>query len=193
MVMTERILIAIDMQNDFIDGALGSTEAVKIVSKVKQLINDFAKSGDSIIFTQDTHDNNYLDTLEGKKLQVPHCIINTDGWKIHVDLLSDLDKDQYITVTKNTFGLSSDEWNKIISGKGLLPSEYWDLIADKKPKEIIIIGLCTDICVITNALNLRTCFPNTIIKIVEDATAGTTPERKEAALEVARSCQIDII
>ena len=172
-----RVLIAIDMQKDFIDGALGSVEAVKIVHKVKQLIKEFADSGDSIIFTQDTHDNNYLDTLEGKKLPVPHCIFNSDGWKIHADLLSDLDvKDRYMIITKETFGFID-----------------WDSLINNDVEEIVIVGLCTDICVVTNALIIRTHFPNTIIKIVEDATAGTSPEKKEAALTVARSCQIDII
>ena len=176
--MYKRALLVVDIQNDFIDGSLGTPEAIEIIPKVKEYINEFNKIGDTVIFTQDTHNDDYLDTLEGKNLPIPHCIKGTHGWEIHKDIIGYLNNDDLkeYHVEKNRFGYT----------------DWWFCI-EPDIKEIILVGLCTDICVISNALILKAFYPNAIIKIVKDATAGTTPEAKEAALLVAKSCQIDII
>lgn len=161
--------VIIDMQNDFIDGPLGSPEAQAIVPNVKALLSqhDYVK----LIFTRDTHTENYPETQEGQKLPVLHCVKNTHGWQIH----SDLDTTNATVIDKYTFG--HYDW------KGL----FDDI------DEITLAGLCTDICVISNALIIKAIYPEKIINIVENATAGVTPETKTAALTTAKSCQINII
>ena len=165
-----KALIVIDMQNDFIDGSLGTKEAVAIVPVVKKLIDD----GDyhKLIFTRDTHEDNYLFTQEGQNLPVKHCIKNTHGWKIHEDLDTSMAD---AIINKSSFGWTG--WNTILN----------------RMDEIILVGLCTDICVISNALIIKAFYPETKVSIIEDATAGVTPELKAAALETAKSCQIHII
>lgn len=164
-----KALIVVDMQNDFIDGTLGTNEAQVIVPIVTRIV-DTGKY-DKLFFTRDTHDENYFNTLEGKKLPVKHCIKDSHGWQI----TDKLNIDDATIIDKQTFGY--DGWS------GLL--DNYD--------EIDIVGLCTDICVISNALTIRAFYPNKQISIIESATAGTTPENKAAALKVAKSCQIDVI
>ena len=166
-----KTLLVIDMQNDFINGALGSPEAKAILPNVAKKIREYQDIGHEIIFTQDTHFENYLQTQEGQKLPVEHCIINTPGWEIP----QCLNNKEYITVLKNTFG-SFDLESYI--------NENTDLE---------IIGLCTDICVVSNALILKATFPEMKIKVDSNCCAGTTPEAHEAALTVMRSCQIEVI
>ena len=168
-----KALIVIDMQNDFINGSLGTPEAQAILPTVKKLIED----GDyhRLIFTRDTHDENYLDTPEGKALPVKHCIKGTNGWNIHDDL--DISRGDNI-INKPTFGYMY--WNATLA-----------LLGDID--EVDIIGLCTDICVITNALIIKTECPDIKVNIIADATAGTTPEAKAHALAVAKSCQVNVI
>lgn len=175
-----KALIVIDMQNDFIDGSLGTPEAVAIVPIVKKLIDE--GNYHRLIFTRDTHENNYLLTQEGQNLPVKHCIKNTHGWKIHDDLDTSMAD---AIVDKPSFGWTG--WN-------CLRNKWSDLkpILDGMD-EIILVGLCTDICVISNALIIKALYPETKISIIENATAGATPERKAAALETAKSCQINII
>ena len=166
-----RRLIVIDMQNDFVYGCLGSVEAMNIVENVKNKISEYVSSGDEIIFTRDTHHKNYLDTQEGRHLPIPHCIYGTDGWKI-VDGL-EVPNCKYIN--KNSFG-----WMD------------WDLYGGVINK-IEIVGVCTDICVISNALILKSMFPEVEIKVDSSCCAGTTPEKHEAALAVMKSCQIYVL
>jgi nicotinamidase-related amidase len=167
-----KTLIVIDVQNDFVTGSLGTLEAQAIIPNVRKKIAEYRERNDKIIFTQDTHDSNYLETNEGKHLPVPHCIAGTDGWKI----VDELSNDEDIIVYKSTFG--NLYWSKLVS--------QWD-------DTIEIIGLCTDICVISNALILKAMFPN--IKITVDASccAGVTSETHKSAIEVMKMCQIDII
>lgn len=167
----KKVLIVVDMQNDFVSGSLGTPEARGIVENIKQRISEYHQKGDRIIFTKDTHYDNYLETQEGKYLPVKHCIYGTDGWAI----VADLDADGCTQVHKPTFGY-----------------EHWKNEDIGMSDEIELVGVCTDICVITNALLLKTCYPE--IKITVDATccAGTTPEKHRVALEVMRSCQINI-
>lgn len=167
-----KVLIVVDMQNDFIDGALGTEEAVKIVPNVKKKIEEYEKNGSFIIFTQDTHGENYLDTSEGKRLPIPHCIKDTHGWEI----ADGLNANNHEIILKDTFGY----W-------------IWDGYSFENCESIEIVGLCTDICVVTNALSIKTYFPETPIKVDASCCAGTTPELHKAALEVMKSCQIDIV
>ena len=175
---TKKILIVIDMQNDFVDGSLGAPEAKSIVMNVREKIFDYRISNNNYIYyTQDTHYENYLNTLEGKKLPVEHCINKTTGWEIVPDLRVHLRVNGEL-VLKETFGYIN--WENVLG--------YEEEIG-----HIELVGLCTDICVISNALILRALYPNTRIFVDSKCCAGTTPEKHEAALKVMESCQIDII
>lgn len=168
--MKRKALIVIDMQKDFISGSLGTKEAQAIVPIVKRLIED----GDyhKLFFTRDTHNENYLNSQEGKQLPIVHCIFRTDGWQID-ESLDTLSAEKIID--KPSFGWTG--WKDVLD----------DI------DEAILVGLCTDICVISNALIIKALYPEMKVSIIENATAGVTPERKAAALETARSCQINII
>ena len=168
-----RALIVVDVQNDFVTGSLGSEEAVSKIPKISKRIADYVASGDIVVFTKDTHDENYLNTAEGRKLPYPHCIKNTEGWNICKEVyLEDAD-----VLEKPTFGYCG--WKK-----------YFDL---DKLDSIELIGFCTDICVISNALILKATFPNIDIFVNESCCAGTTTEQHNNAISVMRSCQIEII
>ena len=164
-----KTLIVVDMQNDFIDGSLGTREAQAIVPKVKEKIKEYQERGDEIIFTRDTHQSDYLNTPEGKKLPVEHCIQGTKGWQIAEGLVTE--DCQYID--KPTFG-----WT------------HWD--EESLDGDIELIGLCTDICVVSNALLLKATFPEVNIAVDADCCAGVTPETHKAALETMKMCQIDV-
>ena len=171
----KKTLIVVDMQNDFIDGSLGTNEAQLITKNVKNKIYDYNKQGNWIIFTRDTHYSNYLNTKEGKKLPVIHCIKGTYGWKI----ADGLEINNCIYIDKSTFG-----W------------PYWKETFDKydiKTEEIELIGLCTDICVVSNALILKSTFPDIEITVDINCCAGVTPKTHMAALETMKMCQINII
>ena len=174
--MMKHFLIVVDMQNDFVDGALGSKEAVAIVPQVVKKIEGF----DGEIFaTLDTHLENYLQTAEGKKLPVPHCIKGTQGWQLNRDVAAALEQKGYTAVEKTTFGSVA------------LPSLLAQA-AEGEPFDIEMIGLCTDICVVSNALLLKAIYQETPIAVDAACCAGVTPEKHEAALETMRSCQIDV-
>ena len=167
-----KLLIVVDMQKDFIDGALGSAEAVTIVPPVKALIEGF---DGKVLFTRDTHFDNYMQTEEGKHLPVPHCIKDTDGWQIHPEL------DALRTtqpIDKLTFG----------------SKELIALLADENDVEsITLCGLCTDICVISNAMLIKAYYPEIPLFVVANACAGVTPESHQNALSAMKMCQIEII
>lgn len=165
----KKTLIVIDMQNDFIDGSLGTDEAVKIVPNVRKKIEEYHSNGDEIIFTRDTHGEDYLSTPEGKKLPVVHCVKNTHGWQI-ADGLDVLDA---IHIDKPSFGYT-----------------HWDKFCFKK---IELVGLCTDICVVSNALILKALFPNAEISVDSACCAGVTPETHNSALATMKMCQIDVV
>ncbi len=176
--MKREVLIVVDMQNDFVDGALGSTEAVAILDKVVHKIQNF--SGD-IIVTKDTHGKDYMDTREGRFLPVPHCIKGTEGWELNKRVKLALDNKKVRTVCKPTFG--STELVEVIR-------KYEE---DNAIENIQLIGLCTDICVVSNALLLKANFPELDISVDSACCAGVTPEKHEAALETMCSCQIDVL
>lgn len=165
----KRTLIVVDMQNDFIDMALGTAEAVAIVPKVKAKIQEYAGRGDEIIYTRDTHFADYLDTPEGKKLPVPHCIEGTQGWQIAQGLYIDGCK----IIDKPNFGWP--HWNQ------------------EHLEQVELIGLCTDICVVSNALIIKATFPDIPVAVDASCCAGVTPETHNAALATMKMCQIDII
>ncbi len=173
----KKILIVVDMQKDFVDGALGSQEAVAIVDNVTKKIEGF--DGD-IIVTYDTHEENYMHTQEGKKLPVPHCIKGTEGWALDKKVQQALSKKEYHTIEKPTFG-STD-----------LPLYIKEKYSGEKIV-IELIGLCTDICVVSNALLLKASFPETEISVDAACCAGVTPESHNAALTTMKMCQINVI
>lgn len=173
----KRFLVVVDMQRDFVDGALGSAEACAIVPAAVKKIADH---DGEIFVTLDTHFDNYMDTAEGKKLPVPHCIKGSDGWQLNEDIAAALEGKKYTAVEKLTFG--SAELPQLI-----------EKAAGGEDMSIELMGLCTDICVVSNALLLKASFPEAAIAVDEKCCAGVTPEKHLAAIETMRSCQIDII
>ena len=177
--MKKRFLIVVDMQNDFIDGSLGTPEAQAIVPAVVERIRRARESGETVIATMDTHEENYLDTREGRYLPVRHCIRQTEGWRIRPEVAKLLGG--CVSLEKPTFGS--------MNLFGLL----YQLSEGEREIGIELIGLCTDICVVSNALLLKAAFPEADIAVRRDCCAGVTPEKHEAALLTMASCQIDVI
>ncbi|MEE0858854.1 MAG: isochorismatase family cysteine hydrolase [Acutalibacteraceae bacterium] len=172
----KKFLVVVDMQKDFVDGALGTTEAVAIVPKVTKKISEF--DGD-IFVTYDTHFENYMETSEGKKLPVPHCIKGTNGWKLNDEVAIALNGKEYTEVEKITFG-SVD-----------LPALIKNTAGDEE-FSVELIGLCTDICVVSNALLLKANFPEMEISVDQSCCAGVTPESHNASITTMKMCQINI-
>ena len=170
----QNVLIVVDMQNDFIDGALGTAEAVSIVSNVKKKIEGFEGL---VLFTRDTHESNYLKTQEGKNLPVPHCIRGTEGWEIRKEL------DVLRTnspIDKVTFG--SSELGKILC----------DINKEDEIESITFIGLCTDICVISNVMIAKAFLPEVPIIVDAKCCAGVSVESHENALNAMEVCQVKV-
>ena len=171
-----KILIVIDMQNDFIDAALGTKEALTIVDAVKEKIKSYPVS--DVIATMDTHGDNYMDTQEGKYLPVPHCIKGSEGWQIRPDIMELLTGAKIYE--KPTFGSTA-------------LAEDLKALSQKEAIELELIGLCTDICVVSNALLLKAFMPEVKISVDARCCAGVTPEKHLAALETMKSCQIQLV
>lgn len=173
----KKFLVVVDMQNDFVDGALGTKEAVSIVNNVVDKINSF----DGEIFaTFDTHFENYMDTSEGKNLPVVHCVKNTQGWMLNESVAHALELKGYTAVEKNTFGSIN------------LP-QLIENATDGDDFTVELIGLCTDICVVSNALIIKANFPEAEILVDSACCAGVTVDTHNAALATMRSCQIKVI
>ena len=172
----KKFLVVVDMQKDFVDGALGSREAVAIVPAVVKKIESF---DGEIFVTYDTHFENYMQTSEGKHLPVPHCIKGTNGWQLNNDVENALSGKKFTKVEKNTFG--SVDLPKLI-----------EQAADGEDFAVELIGLCTDICVVSNALLIKATFPEAPIAVDAGCCAGVTPQAHEAALATMASCQITI-
>ncbi|MCC8044030.1 MAG: cysteine hydrolase [Clostridiales bacterium] len=172
-----KVLVVVDMQNDFIDGALGTKEAVSIVERVRGKIDQYIENEDAVIYTRDTHSEAYLQTQEGRNLPVVHCVKGTPGW--------DISKQVYVegcmVVDKPSFGSLS------------LPEAVKNCAVDSAVESIELIGLCTDICVISNAMILKAAFPEVPIAVDASCCAGVTPESHENALNAMRMCQIQIL
>jgi len=169
----KKLLIVIDMQNDFITGSLGSPQAEKILPNVAAKIEEYRQNGDKVIFTRDTHDENYLNTQEGRRLPVVHCVAGADGHRI----ASGLDASGCEALDKPAFG----------------SLELAELAAGQDACEIELCGLCTDICVVSNALILKARLPETTITVDAACCAGATDEGHAAALLTMKMCQVNII
>jgi nicotinamidase-related amidase len=198
-VFQMKALVIVDMQNDFVDGSLGSPEAQAIVPTICEnavkLAQESVANGDGpvlVLYTKDTHYENYLETQEGKNLPVPHCIYMTPGWSIVKAISSTIDHNtdglfafwsdsevKMSRILKNTFG-SRDLTEILVSLKDQLD-------------EIVFMGVCTDICVVSNVLATKMMLPETLITVDASCCAGVTPAKHEAALETMRSCQINVI
>lgn len=165
----KKTLIVVDMQNDFIDGVLGTKEAQAIVPNVKKKIDEYYARGDEIIFTRDTHQANYLETNEGKHLPVEHCIEGTKGWQI----AEGLEVSNCTYIDKPNFG--------------------WAFWRTQDFEEVELVGLCTDICVVSNAIILKATYPEIEIYVDASCCAGVTPETHKSALETMKMCQINVI
>ena len=178
----KKITIVIDMQNDFLTGSLANPDAVSIIPSVLDQI----KNSDYVMYTRDTHSENYLDTQEGKNLPVPHCIEGTQGWQIVDDLAPQniTDIKMWHIVNKPTFG-DVNIW---------MDMYFADLVNwNGEGVEVTFCGTCTDICVVSNAMIVKSLYPELVVNVKADACAGLTPEKHKAALEVMSSCQINII
>lgn len=180
------ILVVTDVQNDFCDGSLGSEEAQGTVPAIVSKVTECGNAGDIIVHTKDSHDGNYLGTSEGKLLPVIHTVIGTEGWEIVPAVKQVLELYGSVEVLKGTFG--SRNLASVISVLAGVKSE--SLITDGRNLRITVIGWCTDICVISNAILLKTAFPEAEVIVDSKCCAGVTPELHQAALNVMASCQI---
>lgn len=169
-----KVLIVVDMQNDFIDGSLGTKEAEAIVGNVEKKIREW---DGLVVATRDTHSSQYLMTQEGRNLPVEHCIEGTVGWEINPVIQAALDEKNAQAINKPTFG--SVALAMMLMQCGVT--------------EIQLVGLCTDICVVSNALLLKANMPEVVISVDASCCAGVTPEKHAAALETMKSCQINIL
>ena len=175
-----KLLIVVDMQNDFITGSLGNKEAEAIVTRVVEKIEAYKHEGHKVIYTRDTHDENYLTTREGEKLPVVHCVKGTSGWLLHVAIQETVINANQI-YDKGTFGSVS------------LGEMIKRLNEEETELEVELVGLCTDICVISNALLIKAYVPEVIITVDAACCAGVTPETHANALNAMKMCQIDIL
>ena len=180
----KKVLIVIDVQNDFITGALRNEEAIKALPNIVNLLK--TESFDETYVTMDTHGKDYLKTLEGQKLPVEHCIEGTWGWHMPEE----------VTATKAI--QNAEIYEKPTFGSRELANHLWAHINNEnfsslQDYEFTIVGFCTDICVVSNALMLRANFPNNTIRLIENCTAGVTPESKAAAIQVLTMNQIEIV
>ena len=173
-----RILIVVDMQNDFVDAALGTPEAVAVVPAVVDKIRSYRAAGGAVIATLDTHFENYLSTQEGSFLPVPHCIRGTPGWELAPAVREALPEDARI-VEKPAFG--SPELVRLVG----------ELI-EGKDAAVELVGLCTDICVVSNALLLKAAYPELPVSVDPACCAGVTPASHEAALTTMKMCQVHV-
>lgn len=177
-MQTSKYLIVVDMQNDFIDGALGTKEAQAIVPRAAEKIKNF---DGTVVFTMDTHTPDYLNTSEGRHLPVKHCIKGTNGWELCAALLPLQEARHAAVFEKGTFG-------SVKLAESLL-SRY----QEGALSSVELLGLCTDICVVSNALLLKAFMPELPVFVDASCCAGVTPEKHQAALETMRSCQIEVL
>lgn len=181
--MKKRILCVIDAQNDFIDGSLGTPEAQAIIPNVEKKIEQYINNGEQIYVTQDTHYENYFETNEGRHLPIKHCIANSDGWQLNDDIYNSLKTANVDYTLKHTFG-SLELVNKLME---VIP-KYKE---DQEQCYIELIGLCLDVCVISNAVLIKTQFPNSNVSINMNCTAATTPDKFYMTKNILGSLQIE--
>lgn len=187
--MKDKFLVVIDMQNDFCTGALKNDDAVAVIPFIKAQVEHARKTGTKIIYTRDTHGSDYMETIEGKHLPVPHCIRDTKGWEIvdelapkgnvlvynpGVPVKENIDNTDAVVINKTHFGF--DEWKKFIP----------------EDSEVTVVGVCTDICVVSNSLAIK-AIEGVEVTILAEGCAGLTKEKHEHALDVMASCQCRVI
>lgn len=172
-----KVLVIVDMQQDFISGSLANPAAEKIVDPICNLIEK--EKYDKIILTRDTHDENYLNSPEGKKLPIEHCVEQTSGWCVDDRILKALRGKKYTYENKHNFGFTG--WSMCYGS------------FNNENIEITLCGTVTSICVVSNAIIMKAQFPNATIKVIGDLCADITPENHEAALAVMKACQIEVI
>lgn len=181
-----KLLVVVDMQNDFVDGSLGTKEATQIVGKVVSKIKDYHSSGNKVLFTKDTHDKNYMSTQEGRNLPVAHCIKGTRGWELTPEILKEFEI------------ISENSIDEIVYEKGQFGSidlarridEEWK---EDNTLEVELVGLCTDICVLSNAMVIKSLSPELELIVDSNCCAGVSPESHHNALESMKMCQIKIV
>ena len=173
-----RYLFVIDYQNDFVDGALGFPGAEKLDEKIAAKVRAYGKG--KVLFTRDTHFENYLDTREGKNLPVVHCVKGTDGWQVYGETAKALEEVEAKAIDKLVFGMDVTD----PATAAVLP---------EKAEEIELVGLVSNICVVSNALMIKACFPEANVAVDRSCCAGVTPESHDAALLTMQMCQIDIV
>lgn len=176
MIMAKNVLIVVDMQNDFIDGALGSKEAVTIVEKVAEKVKAAEAENTLVLFTRDTHGEDYMATEEGKNLPVPHCIEHTEGWQIS---------------EKITCPQKSRSFDKLTFGSMELGNFLKELAFT--PERVELVGLCTDICVLSNAVIAKAALPNAHILVDAACCAGVTPKSHDTALAAMKAIQVEVV
>ena len=176
----KKTLLVIDMQNDFIDMALGTKEAVSIVPKVKDKIKEYIQTGNEVIFTRDTHGEDYLKTTEGKHLPVPHCIKGTHGWQNYGETAKALEEVGAVGIDKLTFGMD-------VADPAILA------VLPENAERIEICGLVSNICVVSNAAVLQGHYPNAQMVVDARLTASFDPDLHEKTLDVLRGLQVEIL
>lgn len=172
----KKILLVIDMQKDFVTGALANEEAQKIIGNIQEKIGEYKKEGNPVFFTRDTHGENYLQTQEGRLLPVVHCLKGSDGWQIVSQLTAEVSEENVL--------------DKPAFGSLALPKWLEEKLGGELPDEIELCGVCTDICVISNAMILKAAFPETVISAEGKCCAGVSPESHQTALDAMKACQI---
>ena len=193
----KKVLVVVDMQNDFCssDGVLTTPEAQAIVPKVAQYIRDHADKDTVLLFTRDTHNADYLNTQEGKKLPIPHCLKDTYGWELAPEMEEVIydTRDKYSDFDTYFPYVSDHIIDKPTFGSIDLQNLLYVLDEEDDVKEITLLGVCTDICVISNAMLAKANLPEATIRVVADCCAGVTPDRHNIALEAMDYCQIEIV
>ncbi len=182
-----KVLVVVDMQNDFISGSLGTPEAQAIVANVVHKIDTF--DGGMICATKDTHGDNYLETQEGRLLPVEHCKLYTTGRDLHNDVYAAFAR----RINAAGHNMRVEEFNKTTFGSPELADQLRMLNKEERVTEVVLVGLCTDICVISNAMLLKAFLPETTITVDASCCAGVTPESHQRALDAMKVCQINVV
>ncbi|MBR1852542.1 MAG: cysteine hydrolase [Lachnospiraceae bacterium] len=194
--MSKKVLVVVDMQEDFTRGALRNEEGIKIIPKVAEKIQKARAEGTAVIFTRDTHTDAYMQTEEGKNLPVPHCIRDTDGWQIVSELASE-EKERVLNTADGNVVYGNETGDRVIDketfGSVVLGETLRDMNQTEEIREVEFVGLCTDICVISNALLAKAFLPNAHIKVDSGCCAGVTPESHETALQAMRACHVEVV
>lgn len=181
--MSKKLICLIDVQNDFIDGALRNNDAINVIPNIVKYLESNIENA-YVIATYDTHHDNYMETQEGKNLPVPHCILGTDGHKMNASVYDVFNKYPHKEeIIKYTFGANPNDWKSKIDH--LLEQSDFN-------GEIELLGFCTDICVVSNALMIKALYPELKVSVLENLCAGVTKEKHNATIEVMKSCQINI-